>query len=130
MKRFLLTAALAAVALAVVPAVGLGEGSDPSANAFLRSPITIKGKAGTFRVTYHCAAGGQALWVSAKQVASRTRDARLVKESSSKISAAWWDSHRNKFTCNGKSQTQTFTVDTVEPGKKGTLRAGWAWVQF
>jgi hypothetical protein len=50
---------------------------------------------------------------------------------SSKTASAWWDSHRNRISCNGAFHTGSFTLDKVEPHKKGTLKAGGtAWVQF
>ena len=56
--------------------------------------------------------------------------AKLTKEGSSKTAAAWWESHRNRFVCNGKSHTAAFSIDTVEKGSKGKLVTGKAWVQF
>lgn len=70
------------------------------------------------------------MWVSAKEMASGATTVKLTKEGSSKTAAAWWESYRNKFTCNGKAHTNTFVIDTVEKGSKGKLVAGKAWVQF
>src|SRR5262249_39556168 len=58
------------------------------------------------------------------------KDARFSREGSSKLSSAWWQSHRNHFTCNGKPQTATVSIDRLEPGSKGTLKPGLAYVQF
>jgi hypothetical protein len=73
------------------------------------------------------------LWVSVKQTADRTADPRLAQEGSSTISAAWSDSHRDPIICDGKSHTDTFTVDQLErtsPNTFGPLAKGKAWVQF
>ena len=105
------------------------EGSDPNATATFQGQIERHGDHATLRVRYTCASGNH-LWVSAKQVASGKKDARLAAEGSSQIASAWWQSHRNAFTCDGKSHTDTFTIDTVEPGSKGALKKGHAWVQF
>jgi hypothetical protein len=57
--------------------------------------------------------------------------ANLMKEGSSRAAAAWCDSHRNPISCNGAFHSASFTIDKVEPGKKGTLSpGGTAWVQF
>jgi hypothetical protein len=91
--------------------------------------IHVGGKKATLSVRYQCASG-QTVWVSAKEMASGASSAKLAKEGSSKTAAAWWESHRNKFVCNGKLHTGTFSIDTVEKGSKGKLVAGKAWVQF
>jgi len=51
-------------------------------------------------------------------------------EGSSKVAVAWWQSHRNKFTCDGTFHTGKFTIDKIEQGSKGKLKHGKAWVQF
>src|SRR5215213_8877531 len=101
-----------ALAVAAVPGLALAQNADPHAKATFVSPIKVaaNGKKATLKVRYKCASG-EALWVSAKQLASRKRDPKLKKEGSSKASAAWWQSHRNKFTCNGKSHTAKFSID-------------------
>ena len=131
MKRITLAAVtIAALAAAAAPApAAIIEGSDPNATATFQGQIRVDGDQATLRVKYRCAEG-QFLWVSAKQVASGKKDARLTAEGSSQISSAWWQSHRNAFTCNGRWQTGTFTIDKVEPGSKGTLKKGHDWVQF
>jgi hypothetical protein len=120
---------LVVVAFVVGVPAALAEGSDPNGKATFVSPIKVSGKAATLSVRYQCASG-EALWVSAKQTKSGVSAARLQKEGASKAASAWWDSHRNRFVCNGKPHTGTFTIDKVEPGKKGTLVPGTAWVQF
>jgi hypothetical protein len=122
-----LAVALATVALPVA-AQGQGQ-TDPNARATF-GKIKRVGKAkATLKVTYNCASG-EALWVSAKQSKSGHRRAALRKEGSSKVAAVWWQSHRNPFICNGAPHTAKVTIDKVEPGSKGKLKKGKAWVQF
>jgi hypothetical protein len=125
--------ALAAVTLAVAtgvvaPVVAYG-GVDSKAKATFVGSIHVSGKKATLSVRYQCNSG-ETLWVSAKEMASGAASAKLAKEGSSKTAAAWWESHRNRFTCNGKAHTGTFGIDTVEKGSKGKLVPGKAWVQF
>jgi hypothetical protein len=93
---------------------------------------------GYVTAVYRCFGEG-ALWVSVKQTEDRSRDQRLTEEGSSRISAAWSDSHRNPVTCDGRTRLQVFTVDQEEPaypsetpksGTYGPLKRGWGWVQF
>ena len=113
----------------VVPLAALAAGSDPHGKATFVSAIHMNGKKATLRVLYQCAKG-ETVWVSAKETRSGVAAAGLMKEGSSRFASGWWESHRNKFTCNGKSHTGTFTIDRVEKGSKGTLVPGSAWVQF
>jgi hypothetical protein len=129
MKRKYVVPAVAAVLAAGLPALAQAQNADPKAKATYLGKIKVEGKQATLRVRYRCASG-EALWVSAKQVKSRKKDPALKKEGSSKVSVAWWQSHRNKFTCDGTFHTGTFTIDKVEQGSKGTLKKGKAWVQF
>ena len=52
------------------------------------------------------------------------------------MAKAWFQSHRNPITCDGTSRTAVFTLDKVEPGSKGRLKAkgkrnrGRAYIQF
>jgi hypothetical protein len=124
-----LAAALTALALTVLPVAALAQNADPNARAHFIGKIHVHKQKATLKVRYNCNSG-EALWVSAKQVTSRRKDKRLRKEGSSKTASAWWQSHRNKFVCNGKSHTATFTIDKVERGSKGKLKDGQAWVQF
>ncbi|HZR95050.1 MAG TPA: hypothetical protein VFA56_05110 [Gaiellaceae bacterium] len=128
MKAFLVVAACV-VAVAVVPAAGLAAGADPNARAVFVSPITVAGTKATLNVRYRCTTG-EHLWVSAKETRRGYSATKLMKEGSSRTASAWWDSHRNRFVCNGRFHTGTFTIDKVEKGKKGTLVDGSAWVQF
>jgi hypothetical protein len=129
MKTVLAAVVLAVAAGVVAPGVAGAEGSDSQAKATFVGPIHVTGKKATLSVRYQCPKG-ETVWVSAKEMASGATTAKLTKEGSSKTAAAWWESHRNKFTCNGKTNTGTFVIDTVEKGSKGKLVAGKAWVQF
>jgi hypothetical protein len=128
--KHLCAAVVGALATAVAPvAAGAQQGSDPTAKAQFLGKISKKAGKAQLRVRYTCSEG-DALWVSAKQSRSGRRDARLTKEGSSRVAAAWLQSHRNRFTCDGAAHTATFTVDKQEKGSKGRLRKGRAWVQF
>jgi hypothetical protein len=129
MRRMLAATSLAVLAGVVVPAVAGAMGVDSQAKATFVGPIHVSGKQATLSVRYQCPSG-ETVWVSAKEMASGAPTAKLAKEGSSKTAAAWWESHRNKFVCNGKTHTGTFSIDTVEKGSKGKLVAGSAWVQF
>ena len=67
-----------------------------------------------------------------KQSATGAKDPDVAAEGSGfgGAAAAWWQSHRGTFTCDGKRHVAWFTVDTVEPGSRGQLQKGSAWVQF
>src|SRR3954452_21187648 len=129
MKRLMTGFAIAAMLTAVVPLVAQAQGSDPNGKATFVAKIRTSGNKATLRVSYRCARGN-GLWVSAKQTASGRSATRLMKEGSSRGSTAWLQSHRNRFACDGKMRTGTFTIDIVEKGSKGTLKPGTAWVQF
>ncbi len=107
------------------------EGSDRTLVESFESDIKTKdhGKKATLKVKYSCSEG-DALWVSAKQTATGEKDKALKKEGWSETSAAWLQSHRNPFTCDGDTHTEKFTIDKVEDGSKGKLVKGEAWVQF
>ena len=128
MNKALAVVALA-VATGVVAPVAAYGGLDSKAKATFVGSIHVSGKKATLSVRYQCTSG-ETLWVSAKEMASGAASAKLPKEGSSKAAAAWWESHRNRFTCNGKAHTGTFSIDTVEKGSKGKLVPGKAWVQF
>ena len=129
MWKALATAMLLASVAVGLPAAALAEGSDPNGKATFIGAIQVSGKKATLVVRYQCASG-ENLWVSAKETKSGVSAAKLMKEGSSKTAGAWWESHRNRFICNGKPHTGTFTIDTVEKGSKGVLVPGSAWVQF
>jgi len=125
--------ALAAVAAAsVLASAAFAEGIDRTARADFVSMIKADGAKATLKVRYRCAQiTGAHLWVSAKQTKSGLSAARLMKEGSSRSSAAWWDTHRDPVRCTSSWHTATFTIDRVEKGTKGTLQSGGtAWVQF
>lgn len=140
MKRLLPVAVMAAASLAI-PAAGQAAKAKPSATVI--GPIVTHGKKADVKARYRCTEG-DVLWVSVKQVGSAKKDKRLAKEGSSmlalKSGGAWLDSHRLKFTCDGKQHTQTFKVDTMERQTKdqqgnpvpasGKLKKGSAYFQF
>jgi hypothetical protein len=129
--RLLPVLALSAAAAALPLTAQAQDQTDPYASAKVLGSVKVdkKAKTATLRVRYQCS-HGDALWVSLKQSARAKKAKALTKEGSSKVAAAWWQSHRDKFTCDGKSHTDKFTIDKVEPGSKGTLKAGKAWLQF
>lgn len=133
MKRRSVVALVATMILAVaVPAVVQAEDfSVPGAKASFESVLTKRanGNEGRLLVRYRCKAG-DGVWVSAKQTASGRRDNALMREGSSEVAATWLDSHRNAFVCDGTSRKVAFKIDKLEPGKKGALKPGKAWVQF
>jgi hypothetical protein len=130
---------VAAVALAAVGVPALAQaqgGSDPTAKAeFASKLVRVDKSTAVLKVTYNCASG-DTLWVSAKQLANGKRSDALTKEGSSKVAKTWVQSHRNAVVCDGKSQTAVFTLDKLEPGSKGRLKAkgkknaGYAYIQF
>jgi hypothetical protein len=133
LKHLVPGAAIAVVALAA-PMTGVAQaaGSDPTASATFVSDIETSQGATSARlkVEYQCSSG-DTLWISAKQTKSGQKRWWLMLGGSSQWSAAWWQSHRNPITCDGASHTQWFTLDTVEPGSKGSfVDDGQAWVQF
>src|SRR3954453_2995056 len=116
---------------ALVPFAASAAGTDPNGSAKFGGAIKVSTDAdkATLRVTYRCASGAT-LWISAKETKTGVSATRLMKEGSSKAAAGWWDSHRNRVTCDSKPHAGTFTIDMVEKGKKGKLVDGSAWVQF
>jgi hypothetical protein len=120
---------LAVVVLTMCAAAAASAAGGVAKTAAFVGPIAVSGSKATLKVRYTCNSG-QTLWISAKETARGYSATRLMKEGSSKSSAAWWDSHRNRIKCNGKPHTTTFTLDKVEKGTKGSLVDGSAWVQF
>jgi hypothetical protein len=130
MRKALIVLA-AATAAGVLTSTALAIGDDPTARAGFIGTIQVSGAKATLKVRYRCAkVAGVHLWVSAKQTRSGLSAARLMKEGSSRSSAAWWDTHRDPVLCTGGWHTGTFTIDHVEKGTKGQLKPGTAWVQF
>jgi hypothetical protein len=129
-KKLLVLAAV--VAFGAVTSAAYATGADQTARAGFIGSIKVSGAKATLKVRYRCApAAGVHLWVSAKQTKSGVSAARLMKEGSSRASAAWWDTHRARVSCSGTWHTAAFTIDRVEKGTKGQLRpGGTAWVQF
>ncbi len=134
----ILSAVPAALALVgLLPAAASAAPAAPTSSADILGVVRIDRSdpnVGYVNVRYRCTGEG-GLWISVKQTAERTADPRLAQEGSSAISAAWSDSHRNPVTCNGRWQTQRFTVDHVEPmwgggEKPGPLAKGEGYVQF
>jgi hypothetical protein len=126
-------AVVAGCALAVAPVAAFAQeqGGPPPAKTAkpLGSVKRVSKKAATLKVKYSCKTGS-VLWISLKQAKGGKKNKALKAEGSSKVSAAWLQSHRNKITCDGKSHTKKFKVDKVEPGSKGKLVKGNAWLQF
>ncbi len=131
MKRRLLAAAAAFSILAPIGALtNAGVASAlPGMDASIGSYITRTGT-GTAKLSarYSCGEGIH-LWVSAKQAAGGRYDARLTQPGSSRVAAAWLQSHPQNFTCDGATRNQSFGIDTLEQGF-GTLVRGVAYVQF
>lgn len=130
MKRFLALATVAIVAC-VGAASASADDSFTFGDAAILGSVHVRGNVADVHVRYSCAVGTH-LWVSAKQGATRAIDPAVSAEGSGfgGAAAAWWQSHRGTFTCDGKRHVGWFTVDTVEPGSRGQLQSGWAWVQF
>jgi hypothetical protein len=118
-------------AIATTPALAQEQqGPPPATTAKAVGKVERQGKkAATVKVRYTCKAGS-VLWISLKQSKKADKDKALTKEGSSKVSAAWLQSHRNPIVCDGQKRTTKFTVDKVEPGSKGALKKGNAWLQF
>jgi hypothetical protein len=125
-----------ALTAAGVPVAQAQTGTDPTASArFTSKLVRVDRSTAVLKVTYQCSRG-TTLWISAKQLANGKRSSVLTKEGSSQVAKTWLQSHRNPITCDGKSQTGVFTLDKVEPGSKGKLKAkgrknaGKAYIQF
>ena len=134
MKRLFVFAAVAATALvAAAPATAKKPAeSFQAGDADVLGPVHVRGDVAKVKARYSCDVGTH-IWVSAKQNESATIDPSVSAEGSGFESGAateWWQSHRGTFTCDGKRHTAWFTIDTVEPGSRGELKKGWAWVQF
>jgi hypothetical protein len=135
LKHALPVVALALTAIGAQAAVAQ-PGTDPTASAKFKSKLVRVDKStAVLKVTYKCSKG-TTLWISAKQLANGKKKASLTKEGSSQVAKTWLQSHRNPITCDGTSQTAVFTLDKVEPGSKGRLKAkgkhngGKAYIQF
>jgi hypothetical protein len=131
MRRALVVAAVAAIGLVGAPAASAQEDSFTFGDAAILGPVHVRGDVAQVHARYSCDVGTH-LWVSVKQSAARNTDPAVAAEGSGfgDVAAAWWQSHRGSFTCDGKRHVGWFAVDTVEPGSRGQLRSGWGWVQF
>jgi len=100
-------------------------------DANVLGPVHVRGDVAWVHARYSCETGDH-IWVSAKQSAAGAIDPVVAADGFGFGSTvgAWWQSHAGRFTCDGKRHVAWFTVDTTEPGSRGELRKGWAWVQF
>ena len=131
MKKIHAIAIAAAVVAGGVGLAGPASAKQPAGVQIL-GPVRINGEVATVTARYNCDIS-EHLWVSAKQVGDRSKDARLTEEGSSGVVAAtgggWWQSHPLDFECDGETHTGTFTIGTFEYGIS-TLAHGKAWLQF
>ena len=133
MKRIFAMTAVATAALVAAAPAGAKQTPDSfqAGDADVIGPVHVRGDVAKVKARYSCDEGTH-IWVSAKQNSEATIDPEISGEGSGfgGEAAAWWQSHRDTFTCDGKRHTAWFTIDTVEPGSRGELKKGWAWVQF
>jgi hypothetical protein len=134
MRRILMPVAVATMALVVGAAPASAKKPSESftfGDAEVLGPVHVRGDVALVHARYSCGVG-EHIWVSVKQSASGDIDPAVSAEGSGfgGAAAAWWQSHRGSFICDGKRHVAWFTVDTVEPGSRGQLRKGWGWVQF
>jgi hypothetical protein len=128
MKRALVVAAVAFAA-----SVGTAQAQDTVGFSKFAGVVHDRGDHATLRVKYACAPGtADHLWFSIKQSANGKKDAAISGPGSGFGGQAptWFQSHRGYFRCDGKKHTGRFTADLTEPGSRGNLRKGVAWVQF
>ena len=135
LKYALPIAALALTGLGAQVAQAQG-GTDPTASAKFKSKLVRVDKStAVLKVKYQCSRG-DTLWISAKQLKNGKASKVLTQEGSSQAAQTWLQSHRNPIVCDGQSHTTVFTLDKVEPGSKGRLKAkgkhnrGKAYIQF
>src|SRR4051794_35534928 len=97
-----IVAAVAALALGLTPVAAVAAeqaATPPAKTAKPLGKVKRHGKkTATLKVRYSCKTG-TTLWVSLKQSKSGKKDPALKKESSSKVAAAWLQSHRNPVKC-------------------------------
>src|SRR5215207_9909398 len=100
-------------------------------DADVLGPVHVRGDVARVHARYSCETGNH-IWVSAKQSAAADIDPAVAAERAGfeNKASVWWQSHAGSFTCDGKRHVAWFTIDTTEPGSRGELRKGWAWVQF
>jgi hypothetical protein len=131
MKRSHLLSVVAVLAAAVALPAGASASTPKAPWAKIRGPIVASadGSSATVRVSYRCNTGNH-LWVSVKESGTGRKDWRLRDEGSSALAATWLYSHADPFTCDGTKRTELFQVGLAEPGSKGALVHGRAYVQF
>jgi hypothetical protein len=134
MRLFLAASLVAVVALGATALATAAPNDDQSftvGDAAVLGPVHVTGDVAMVHARYSCDVGTH-IWVSAKQSDTGAVDPEIAEEGSGfgGVAAAWWQSHRGSFTCDGKRHVGWFIVDTVEPGSRGQLQNGWAWVQF
>jgi hypothetical protein len=130
MRRFLAVAVVATMALlGAAPAVAQDEFT--VGDAAVLGPVHVRGDVALVHARYSCDVGTH-IWVSVKQSASGEIDHAVAQEGAGfgGVAAAWWQSHRGSFTCDGKRHVAWYTVDTVEEGSRGELQSGFGYVQF
>ena len=118
MRRFLTVAAVATVAL-VWAAPASAQDSFTFGDADVIGPVHIRGDVAKVHARYSCDFGTH-IWVSVKQSEARDVDPEISADGSGfgGVAAAWWQSHRGSFTCDGKRHVGWFTVDLVEEGSR------------
>ena len=132
-KRLVLFATVATAAVALVGTALAGPpGSQESftfGDAAVIGPVHVRGNVALVHARYSCSVGNH-IWVSVKQSATGEFDPAVAAEGSGfgGAAAAWWQSHRGSFTCDGKRHVGWFEVDLVEAGSRGQLQSGWGWV--
>jgi hypothetical protein len=138
MRRLLAGTALATLAIAGIAGPASAKPTTRPTSAFVVGKVTIDPNdpsVATVRARYACTAvdAPPELWVSVKQNDTGTVDRKVSAEGSGfgGVATRWEDSHRNSLVCDGQRHVGEFTVDQVEDKSSyGTLRKGWAWVQF
>jgi hypothetical protein len=131
MRRFLVLASVATMALVGAAPAGAQDDSFTFGDAAVLGPVHVRGDVAQVHARYSCEAGDH-VWVSVKQSAAADVDPAIAAGGSGfgGAASAWWQSHAGSFTCDGKRHVAWFSVDTSEPGSRGQLRKGSAWVQF
>ena len=130
MRTFLSLAVAATIAL-VAAAPASAQDEFTFGDAAVLGPVHVRGNVAEVHARYSCDVGTH-IWVSVKQSAAADIDPAVSAEGSGfgGVAAAWWQSHRGSFTCDGKRHVAWYTVDTLEPGSRGELKSGFGYVQF
>jgi hypothetical protein len=125
MQLFVAASIVAVLSLGATALATAAPGGDQSftfGDAAVLGPVHVTGDTAQVHVRYSCDVGTH-LWVSVKQSDTGAIDPAVAEEGS-----GFGD--RGSFACDGKRHVAWFTVDTVEPGSRGELQNGFAWVQF